>query len=380
MKKGLIFIGQMPPVITGQSLVTQEIFNILRNRNANLYLLTIDEINSNGFLGVLRKLVSYFIFFSKFIYHASSVSKVVYLPAARSVHGFFRNAVIILYSKIFRHKLVVHFHCGDYNDFLISKSSAFSLFARYVFRYVNYSIILGESLRENYSLLYNLKMQVIVIPNGIRINNKKMDILPFSNEKIRLLYLSNLIETKGYLDLLESVRILVNDLNQENIVCDFCGSFLESEDDMKFKSKEEAKSFFFNFVTNHNLENNINFHGLVNGDLKLKFLKGSDIFVLPTYYGTEAQPISVLEAMSFGKVVISTSHRAIPDMIINQVTGLIISSKSPKSIAASIISIVNNPQMQISLGNNAVNHVRENYSFEKFESRIVDFFENLEVI
>ena len=47
----------------------------------------------------------------------------------------------------------------------------------------------------------------------------------------------------------------------------------------------------------------------------VEFLKGMDVLVLPTYYESEAFPISILEAMSNGKLVISTPRAAIPDML-----------------------------------------------------------------
>jgi glycosyltransferase involved in cell wall biosynthesis len=65
---------------------------------------------------------------------------------------------------------------------------------------------------------------------------------------------------------------------------------------------------------------------------------------LPTYYSTEAQPLSILEALSYGKIVITTNHRGIPDMVINEYNGLIVESKDDelKNKLNKVIDEVNN--------------------------------------
>lgn len=57
------------------------------------------------------------------------------------------------------------------------------------------------------------------------------------------------------------------------------------------------------------------YHGPMPNEQAVEFLKGMDVLVLPTYYESEAFPISILEAMSNGKLVISTPRAAIPDML-----------------------------------------------------------------
>lgn len=365
----------MPPVITGQSLVTESIYNILSSNNANIYLIKLEE-KKEGFINQVN---IYLKFLFKTIRILFSPNNVVYLPAARSIFGFLRNTYIIFISKISRHKIVMHFHCGEYNEFLLERGKYFILINKYIFCKVDYFIILGQSLYKNYDILYNKNTKVLIIPNGIVINNHINNTI-FNDENLNILFLSNLIESKGYLDLLEAIRILVNVFGLNEIRCFFCGNFLDSSDNYLFNNKEDARTYFFDFVQKHNLTKNIIYKGLVTGNEKHQILLKSDIFILPTYYSTEAQPLSILEALSYGKIVITTPHRAIPDMVIDNFNGLLVDYKSPKSIVDSIIKISNNKNLQNKLSTNAITFVEKNYSIKKFENNIMSLFKQLDVI
>lgn len=54
---------------------------------------------------------------------------------------------------------------------------------------------------------------------------------------------------------------------------------------------------------------------------------GADLFLLPTQYPIEAQPLTIIEALSAGTPVISTAHASIPDMIVDGKSGLLVAPK-----------------------------------------------------
>lgn len=55
--------------------------------------------------------------------------------------------------------------------------------------------------------------------------------------------------------------------------------------------------------------------GQLPNDEAVKLIAKMDIIALPTYFPAEAFPISILEAMSRGKLVVSTKRAAIPDIL-----------------------------------------------------------------
>jgi glycosyltransferase involved in cell wall biosynthesis len=61
------------------------------------------------------------------------------------------------------------------------------------------------------------------------------------------------------------------------------------------------------------LEEMVEFRGWVTGREKQQLLQFSDVFILPSYF--EGSPVAVLEAMSYGAPVISTTVGGIPEIV-----------------------------------------------------------------
>lgn len=371
-KDKIILIGQLPPIITGQSLVTVDIYNILCNQGADIIVHNLQYTEYKGFIKFLLAVKTFFSISLDIIKNKS----VVYISAARTRFGFFRNAYVIFLSSFFNRKIVVHFHCGDYNEFLKSNGALFSEFVKYTFTKVDISIILGKSLVKNFESIFNNKMQVAIIPNGV-INKK---ISNNNSQIINILFMSNLIESKGYMDLLEAINILVNKYDIQKIRVDICGKFIDHDDNLTYSNIDQYISNFNNFIITHKLSNFIKYHDVVSGELKESLFQNSDLFVLPTYYSTEAQPLSILEALSYGKVVLATNHRGIPDMVIHNYNGLIIEKKSPMSIVDEILRVIENKKFRSTLSINARKHVIDNFSFDKFENSIIELFTKLNTL
>lgn len=68
-------------------------------------------------------------------------------------------------------------------------------------------------------------------------------------------------------------------------------------------------------IAGEKMGNEIRLLGQLPNEDAVKVIGKMDIIALPTYYRAEAFPISILEAMSRGKMIISTPRAAIPDML-----------------------------------------------------------------
>ena len=81
-------------------------------------------------------------------------------------------------------------------------------------------------------------------------------------------------------------------------------------------------------MTDNKLEEYVTYHCIVGGEAKRKLLKECYIFALPTKDPNEGQPISILEAMGNGMLIITTDHAGIPDIVKDGINGLIIQKKN----------------------------------------------------
>jgi glycosyltransferase involved in cell wall biosynthesis len=93
------------------------------------------------------------------------------------------------------------------------------------------------------------------------------------------------------------------------------------------------------YIKDNNLGNDITYHGQVLGCAKDAILRKSHIFLLPTYYPWEGQPLSIIEAMAYATPIISCKQRGIPEMIDEGINGHFVMPKDPKDIAEKIKAI-----------------------------------------
>jgi len=114
MKSKILFILHLPPPVHGSAVVGQYIKdskvvdNAFDTRFINLSTsLTIDEIGKKP----IRKITRYFkILFKVIVSLIFYNPKVVYIAITSKGPGFYKDFPIALFAKLFRKKLVLHFH------------------------------------------------------------------------------------------------------------------------------------------------------------------------------------------------------------------------------------------------------------------------------
>jgi glycosyltransferase involved in cell wall biosynthesis len=370
MNNRVVLIGQFPPVVTGQSLITQYIFEKLLHWGCSCTKISFNQIKGN-------KVLNYFVFYYRFFLKCSKKNLIIYLSPARSNLGYLRNFVIIFYSSLFNNKILLHYHCGDYDEFLSTSNFFVKKSCAYSFNKVSFHIFLSKRLLGNFKNLNLDENKIIFIPNSITTLEPK-SIIGF-NAKTRtynIVFMSNMLPSKGYMIVLEAINILINKFKLTNIRCDFYGEFL-SED---FRSEKDLVKEFDEYVMNCNLSDFVKYNGLVSGLEKQTVLRNAHIFLLPTEYPVEAQPISILEALSFNLLVIASDFRAIPDMIIDKVTGVLLKTKSPDLLAFQIKDVLNNKVAYTRIADAGRKHFEDNFSSKVFDNNIKMFFKKINAI
>lgn len=163
----------------------------------------------------------------------------------------------------------------------------------------------------------DLKDKVYLTPNSIDVT-ESLNKAP--KEYKRVAFIGNLIPTKGLYELVEAcIRTDVN--------LDIIGP---GSDVVVSKVKEMAGD---------KLTKSIFIHGRLPNTEAVKFMHDVDIVALPTYYPSEAFPISIIEAMSLTKMVISCPRAAVKDMLTGldgKPCGMLVQPKSAEAIAEAI--------------------------------------------
>ena len=164
----------------------------------------------------------------------------------------------------------------------------------------------------------SLKEKIRLTPNSIRVGVLK-EISPKHYKSVG--FVGNVIVTKGVYELTQAV------ISTPETTLDFIGPI---EDVVLTRIKEIAGVEY---------GSRVKVHGKLPNDEAVKIMERFDIVSLPTYFPGEAFPISILEAMSKGKLVISCPRAAIPDMLTatdGSRCGLLVSEKSASEISDAI--------------------------------------------
>ncbi|MGB0383281.1 MAG: glycosyltransferase family 4 protein [Ardenticatenaceae bacterium] len=293
-------------------------------------------------------------------------SGAVYMLIASSKFGFLRDACMIWGSRLLRRRIVLHLNGGGYRPFYETQPPWLQRVIAKTLAQADTIIVLGEQLRDQFAFVPNIEKKIRVVPNGLPLDLQPKSVVSKSlstTEPLRLLYLSNLIESKGYLSLLAACRILHHE-HQIPIHCDFCGDFVQTSVD-KVSSPSEAKANFLNLIEEWELTDVVTYHGMVTGDKKQQVLQETHTLILPTTYPWEGQPISIIEALAFGTPVIATSHRGIPEQVIDRYNGFLV-EPNPSSIAEAVLELWQNPTRYKALSQNAKKHFEEHFTQEKY--------------
>lgn len=164
----------------------------------------------------------------------------------------------------------------------------------------------------------SLKDKVYLTPNSIDVT-EEMNPAPKSYKRVA--FIGNLYPTKGLYELVEACT-------RTDVRLDIIGP---GADDVIAQVKKLAGD---------KLDKTVSIHGKLPNPEAVKFMHDVDIVALPTYYPWEAFPISIIEAMSLTKMVISCPRAAVKDMLTDldgNPCGMLVQPKSADAIVEAII-------------------------------------------
>jgi glycosyltransferase involved in cell wall biosynthesis len=358
----ILLIGPFPPPIQGNSFANQILYNNLQSRDftCNIVNTTSQSISSKqGNTFSIRKAINFLTNYLK-IYKLLSTD-IVYITPGQTFFGVIKYAPFILFCILLKKKYVLHLHGNDLRNEYYLQSKIKKKILYFLISRASVGIVLSNSLIRNFQPFMNSE-KIVVIKNFVENIFYKRDIKK-NTDCLRILYLSNLMKEKGIIEILDALLIL----KDKNIkfIANFAGAIEET-------IKEEV------LLKIDLLKNFASYDGVITGDEKVNAFSEANVFILPTYYKKEGQPISLLEALASGNVIITTKHSGIPD-IIDERNGFFVEKKSVESIVKCLEHVNDNLKNivnQISLKNReyAIQGFTEKVFIDNF-IRVLEFIQ-----
>ena len=143
---------------------------------------------------------------------------------------------------------------------------------------------------------------------------------PFSGACV---FFGQIKREKGVYDIIEALG------GREGVRCDFFGPFLDRD-----------RAGFLGALSKYP---NLAYRGIAEPGTVSSLARAYDVLLLPTYHPGEGYPAVILEAYAAGIPVIATRWLAIPEIVEDGETGILVSPRAPAEIAAAIGSMRADP-------------------------------------
>jgi len=341
MKPKLLLILHLPPPIHGAALMGQYIKKSkLINFSFDCHYINLaiaDDLSNIGKFDIRKISIFIKLLFEIFKTARKFKPNLVYITPNSHGKALFKDLLVVLLLKILgTKKIIAHYHnkgSAGINKFFKTKV-----------------ILLSERLYGDFKK-YVPSKDIYILPNGIqKIGQIKVQA---SNEILQILFISNLIPSKGIFILLDACKILrVRGLIFK---CIFAGA----------ETKEITKKYF------ENIEN-VEYVGAVYGEQKWDLFKKSDIFVFPTFYSQECFPLVILEAMQFSLPVIAVNVGGISDIVEDGINGFLVEKQNTIATANAIATLLNDEDLRMKMGKAGHEKFEREYTLDVFEKKMTE--------
>jgi len=357
----ILLIGPLPDPITGLSIANKTVLDNLPKYSEKYDIEAVDM--SYDRLGEIGKFsLSKALFFLKLYKNIFRIPKsdIIYITPGQTFFGVVKYSLFIFFARIFRKEIIIHIHGNGLGNIYSNASSFKKIIIKIILKRADKGIVLSESLKGNLTpfmkddkifILYNFVEDMLFEDKGENI---------FLADHLRILYLSNLMPEKGIFDLLDALELL----KKKNIKfsAEIAGA-IDKENKNEVMQRMDS------------LADNVEYLGIVKGDDKLNAFDKSNIFIFPTYYPMEGQPIAILEAMATGNIILTTNHAGIKDIIVDGKNGYFVKKNSPDDIVDKLSDISENLSKYKELYEYNKQEAKEKYTVQKFINNFVKILE-----
>jgi glycosyltransferase involved in cell wall biosynthesis len=216
-----------------------------------------------------------------------------------------RKMTLARLCKMFKRRVVMHGHGGEFHLFVSRLSPAYRAWTLKTLRNAECVICLSESWREFYLTLGIEAQRLVALPNPVRVP----EVVPNRSgvDSVQFLYLGLMAQSKGVYEMLEAFAKLPESLRAKAKLV------MAGNGELDEVRKNAVRL---------GIEGSLTVYDWVGPNERDRLLEESDVYLLPSY--VEGLPMGMLEAMSYAMPVITTPVGGIPEYVHDGVTGLLV--------------------------------------------------------
>jgi glycosyltransferase involved in cell wall biosynthesis len=309
----ILLAGPLPPPVNGMILVTQAVHARLRARYAVVVVNT-----TTGRLGqrrrpvgMLVKLLRYLGLWLRLPLLRARGCTVVYMPLDSS-WGLLFNLITLLSGRPLGQRFVLHHHVTNY----LVQPSRLMAGVNALTGARDLQIFNCDAARRTFTERYGARAGMLAVSNSafVELDVERTSVGRSADGVLRLGHMSVLTIEKGLDLVLELLaRLIERDLP---VVLVLAGPVHQPA---AARALAEAQRAF---------PHHIDYRGPVSGQTKRDFFANIDVFVFPTRYAKESEPLVLVEALTSGRPVMTYRRGCIGD-IVGRRGGLALDPQAP---------------------------------------------------
>jgi glycosyltransferase involved in cell wall biosynthesis len=289
----------------------------------------------------------------------------LYLHLGQSGPAMLRDWLVLRQARELGIVAIVHIHGGGFRRAFDATNSMIRRLIAQELRHVFGAIVLSPRLR---SMLHGLvpERRISSIPNGIDSRLTRSATTPSArhgNRPLRVLHLSNLIATKGYLTVID----IAKRVQDQGLPVEFTLAGDRLND-----SEPDPMDIINNLAIS-----NVRHIGSVHGESKIQCLRNHDVFIFPSRYPVEGQPLAILEAMHFGMPILASPQGGIPDVVRDGDNGWCLQPETPDAYVDRIRLLTSLDSSRMDMGQHSQQLARSLYTEEVHVSEIAKLFRSV---
>ncbi len=215
--------------------------------------------------------------------------------------------------------------------------------------------------------LFDLKKEIKVIHNGINTQYFESSKEEMTTKEVKtILYFGTLIRKKGVLDIPFIFNKVRNNFD-ENIELILIGG-----DSGDVKTNSNSTWVLMKTMFSEESKENVNYLGKIEYSEIKRWIENSTVCVFPSY--AEALPVSWLEAMAMQKAIVASDIGWAKEMIKDNESGFLVNPKNHELFAQRIITLLNDNEKSIKMGNAARKAVFDKFDITNIADQNIEYY------
>ncbi|WP_082892577.1 glycosyltransferase [Rossellomorea aquimaris] len=224
-------------------------------------------------------------------------------------------------------------------------------------------IVCSEHMKEEVNSLFTVKSPMVVIPNGVELDQLDQMTALYSHENISVPYffsIGRMVHEKGF----ETIIRVASSLKARGYMVSFV-----------IAGKGPMLEQYRQLVINERVDDMVEFVGYISDEKRNSYLKNCLAVIFPSLY--EPFGIVALEAMAFRKGVVASNIGGLKSIVKHEQTGLLFEPNEEQGLLTQLVSLLEYPDKSSQLGKRGYKMAKSMFSWDRIADQTKHVYEDV---